>query len=184
MTCPSCARRKPTELGPCPGCGAIAIPFLDGYFNAPPPVGDREFAEALVRAALAPGMSIAEASASLLTIARSFGETAEQAVANERARRQIAATIDGGFVLRPPSCRDWSRRAWPRPGYPRADARCDPPLATVLELDELNDDLDAAPRPIENWRELAFRRAARCSCQIEPFSPNRFCFSPEALEPF
>jgi hypothetical protein len=38
MTCPSCSHRTPADLGPCPGCGSIGVPFLDGYFNAPPPV--------------------------------------------------------------------------------------------------------------------------------------------------
>lgn|GEM_PF-6649058 len=38
MTCPSCARRTKDDLGPCPGCGSIGVPFLDGYFNAPPPM--------------------------------------------------------------------------------------------------------------------------------------------------
>lgn len=36
MTCPACAQRTRANLGPCPGCGSIAVPFLDGYLNAPP----------------------------------------------------------------------------------------------------------------------------------------------------
>lgn len=95
---------------------------------------------------------------------------AVRAVELELERRRIAAAIDSWFAR---SCRDWSPRAWTRPGVPRADARCDPPIATLLEL---NDDLDAAPRPIENWRELAFRRASRYSCGIDPFHfRDRFC---------
>jgi hypothetical protein len=38
LTCPSCAHRTKDNLGPCPGCGSIGVPFLEGYFNAPPPM--------------------------------------------------------------------------------------------------------------------------------------------------
>ena len=36
MTCTGCARRTKDDLGPCPGCGSIGVPFLEGYFNLPP----------------------------------------------------------------------------------------------------------------------------------------------------
>jgi hypothetical protein len=38
VSCPSCAERTRENLEPCPGCGSIGVPFLDGYFNVPPPV--------------------------------------------------------------------------------------------------------------------------------------------------
>lgn len=37
MTCPQCEQRRFGELGPCDGCGSIAVPFLGGYFNAHDP---------------------------------------------------------------------------------------------------------------------------------------------------
>jgi len=82
--------------------------------------------------------------------------------------------------VKPTSCRTWSGRAWPSPGRPRVDARCDALLVSFLAPDD-DADPDAAPLRADNWRELATRSAARYSCAIDPFHfADRFCMRARA----